>query len=279
MNDLYDTTVISERRFASSRVELFGLAAGDGAPIVFLHGITASAYVWTPVLEELAGSGRCVALDQRGHGRSGHPDGSTCDADELSDDVVDVIEALDAGPAVVVGHSLGGRNALTLAHRSPDHVRAIVSVEFNPFIEPEVLDRLEERVNAGARAFESLDEVKDYLRGRYPLLPEDAIDRRATYGYALRGDEIWPLADPAAMAATAAGLRGDVTEATRDLACPALLVRGAKSTFVSEAAFARTQDLRPDLLYQVVEGSDHYVPEIRSRETVRLIAEFIDRMS
>ena len=59
----------------------------------------------------------------------------------------------------------------------------MVAIDFTPFIEREVFDALEARVAGGERAFFSLEDVKAYLRSRYPRLPEDAIDRRARHGY------------------------------------------------------------------------------------------------
>ena len=83
-----------------------------------------------------------------------------------------------------------------------------------------------------------------------------------------------PLADAGAMRATCAGLRGDLAPDLRRLAVPAVLVRGADSRFVSDAAFRAARALRPDLRGVVVNGADHYLPEEKPAETARIITEF-----
>src|SRR5215475_6649146 len=119
---------------------LFAVEAGSGAPVICLHGITANAYVWLPVMERLAADHRVVAIDQRGHGRSDRP-AAGYEASDFAADVVALIEALGA-PAIVIGHSLGARNALAAAVAAPDAVAAVVAIDFVPFIEEAIFASL-----------------------------------------------------------------------------------------------------------------------------------------
>ncbi len=112
---------------------LAGIAAGDaGAPLVLcLHGITANGYVFVPMLERLAADGfHAAALDQRGHGASAKPK-EGYDAGAYAQDALAAIEALGHERAVLVGHSLGARNALTAAVRAPLRVLAWISTQPN----------------------------------------------------------------------------------------------------------------------------------------------------
>ena len=74
---------------------LFAVEAGSGRPVICLHGITANAYVWLPVMERLAADYRVVAIDQRGHGRSDRL-ASGYAAGDFAADIVALIEALGA---------------------------------------------------------------------------------------------------------------------------------------------------------------------------------------
>jgi 2-(acetamidomethylene)succinate hydrolase len=249
------------RVFELGRASLHAVERGEGPPVVLLHGVTANARIWDPVAELLAASSRVIALDQRGHGLSGSAAGGEYGAKAYAADVVALAEVLGE-PLTLVGHSLGARNAIEAAASSPAHVAAVVAVDFTPYIEPEVLAALGVRVAAGARRFEDLDDVRGYLRGRYPRLPEQAVERRARHGYAPGADgRLHPLADPEAMQATCAGLSEDLAPALARLSGTCVLVRGADSALVSPAAFARTRRLRPDLEAVEVAGADHYVPE------------------
>jgi 2-(acetamidomethylene)succinate hydrolase len=263
-----------ERRVETGRENLFTIQEGSGSPtIVLLHGVTANAYVWEPVMALLSTKFRVVAIDQRGHGRTGAARDGAYDAGAYATDVADLAKALGGAPVVVAGHSLGARNAIHAGLKWPELVAGVVAIDFTPYIEDPVFDSLQKRVGGGSRGFADLDEVRIYLRERYTRLPEDAIERRARNGYAtLRTGLVRPLADTEAMARTCVGLRADLSAALRDITVPLVLVRGRDSTLVSPEAFAKTCELRPDIEAVVVEDADHYVPEERPVEIARIIA-------
>lgn len=264
-----------EHRVETPAASLFAIELGRGRPVLFLHGITASAFIWRPVMDRLARHYRAVAIDQRGHGRSSTGRDGRFDAAAGAEDVIGVAAALGAGPVLVVGHSLGARNAIAAGARRPDLIAGVIAIDFTPFIAPAAFDALDARVAGGARTFGDTAEVVAYLAGRYPRLPPDALARRARHGYAPdAAGALRPLADAAAMRATCAGLRADLAPDLSRLARPALLVRGADSAFVSPAALAATRALRPDLPAVVVAGADHYVPEEQPGYIARLISEF-----
>lgn len=274
-----DYSVVEVGTAGEGHVELAYSETGTGDDTVFLfHGVTANHRVWAPVQSALAERCRVIAVDQRGHGNSGKPDGGYT-ATEYSDDIRGLVERLGGhGRNVLVGHSLGSRNSIAAAARFPELVAGVVAIDFTPFIETEVFDTLETRVAGGDQRFASIAEIETYLHGRYPKMPGDAVARRAEYGYQLRGEEYFPLADPDAMRQTVAGLREDLAPSVRSLRTPTVMVRGAESVLVTGRAFERTRELRPDLGYEIVEGADHYVPEEQPGAIVSIVTGLIDRL-
>ena len=271
-NPALATMAVRERHLRGASGALFAIELGEGRPVLLLHGVTANAYVWLPVMERLADRYRTFAIDQRGHGRSGAAPDGRYDAEAYAEDVVQATGSLEDGPVVVVGHSLGARNALEAGARRPDVVAGVVAIDFTPYVESSVYDALDSRIAAGDQHFDSELDVISYLSTRYPGLGRDAIARRAAFGFCpSTGGSLAPLADPDAMRATAAGLRDDLASALSRLEVPAVLVRGARSAFVSEAAFDATRRLRPDIRTVVIEGADHYVPEERPDEVARVV--------
>lgn len=248
---------------------------GVGPAVIFLHGTSANLGVWDAVVKSLAGGVRTVAIDQRGHGRSDKPK-SGYGAAEYSTDIAHLIRELDCGPVVAVGHSLGARNSVVLAARYPDLVSSVVAVDYTPFVEKEVLDDLQERVAVGDQIFSNLDEVRKYLRQRYSLIQDDAVERRALYGYAYDDnvDGYRPLATPEALKETVDGLRVDFVDATRAVRAPVTLIRGTLSRIVSDETMRKTRVLRPDFRVLELPEVDHYVPE----EKPEVIATEIYRM-
>lgn len=265
----------NSRRIDTGRIALNVREAGYGPLILFFHGITSNSAVFAPLMARLSDRFTTIAVDQRGHGLSDKPEGGY-DANDYADDIVALIRTLDRGRAILVGHSLGSRNSVTAAAKYPDLVRSVIAIDFTPYIEDEVFDALEARVNAGDQLFTDVEAVEAYLAARYPNIPADAIKIRAESGYRAVEGGLRPLASPAAMARTAKGLRADLTPAYRDVTKPVLIVRGEKSKLVSAEALAKTSRLRPDMPVVVVPEADHYVNEVSPEITLKAITNFIE---
>lgn len=248
-------------RTRGAEVDLAFRVRGSGPVVVLLHGTSASHAVWEPVAESLAAEARTVAIDQRGHGRSDKPAdgyGGAC----FADDVVTVLDAIGADTAIVAGHSLGARNAWVAAARHPDRITGIVCVDYTPWVAPAVLDTLEERVAAGDREFVNAADVRAYLQQRYPLMPPEAVARRAVWGYrSTESGGLRPLADPHAMAQLIDGFRASHETEFREFAAPARHIRGAASAIVDDAAWGAARKARPHDSWRIVTDADHYVPE------------------
>jgi 3-oxoadipate enol-lactonase len=102
-------------------------ASRPGQPtILLLHGWTASADLnWFRVYGPVAAEGRVLALDHRGHGRGLRSEERFSLAD-AADDAAALLRTLDAGPAIVVGYSMGGPIAMRLWERHSDLVEGLV---------------------------------------------------------------------------------------------------------------------------------------------------------
>ena len=110
---------------------------GDAPPIIFVHGAMMGRSVWWPQVTALADRYRCIAVDQPGHGSRREQRFSL---DAAVGNVLEAIERETAGRVVLVGLSLGGYTAMTLAARHPDKVRGLIIAGSTR--EPEGLSRL-----------------------------------------------------------------------------------------------------------------------------------------
>jgi len=101
--------------------------AGDKSspPLLLMHGITVSHATWDWFIPKLAERYRVLALDFRGHGKSGRTPGDY-QPQAFVTDAVAVLEELADGPAVLLGHSLGGMTGAALMQQRPDLVKAAV---------------------------------------------------------------------------------------------------------------------------------------------------------
>ena len=100
-----------------------GGAAGE-PPIVLAHGVTLRAEDWENIFPRLATRYRVIAYDARGHGKSGRA--PTYALDALANDLIRVVRELAGGPAIAVGHSIGGATALVAAAREASLFRGLV---------------------------------------------------------------------------------------------------------------------------------------------------------
>jgi pimeloyl-ACP methyl ester carboxylesterase len=105
---------------------------GEGPVLFFVHGFLNEAAVWGGVIDELEADFRCIAVDLPGHGRSSGSGPGTYTRDLVLGDICTVMDQADCGPAVMVGHSLGGYLSLALAIEDPERVRGLGLVGAGP---------------------------------------------------------------------------------------------------------------------------------------------------
>ncbi|TVS17542.1 MAG: alpha/beta fold hydrolase [Planctomycetaceae bacterium] len=111
----------------SNIVKLRYTDAGQGLPLVFLHGFPLSRGVWQKQIEAFRESYRVIAPDLRGFGDSETQPGPATMA-QCAADLHALLEQLNTGPMVLIGHSMGGYVALAFARQFPEKLRGLVLV-------------------------------------------------------------------------------------------------------------------------------------------------------
>lgn len=104
--------------------------AGDGDPVVVLHGLFGSARNLTGVARALAASHRVLSMDLRNHGESGHDALMTYDV--MAADVLETMDGFGLRQAAVFGHSMGGKVAMRLALDDAARVSRLVVADIAP---------------------------------------------------------------------------------------------------------------------------------------------------
>lgn len=103
------------------------LEAGEGPPLLFLHGVGVGASSWVPLLADLADEYTCYALDRPGRGLSDPLDHATVDFRAFDAALLDAcLDALGVDACAVVGNSFGGFQALLHALDRPERVDSLV---------------------------------------------------------------------------------------------------------------------------------------------------------
>jgi pimeloyl-ACP methyl ester carboxylesterase len=115
-------------------IEIVYEERGAGArPLVLVHGFTGFRHDFASQLEGLAQQGRVLAPDLRGHGESGRSaDPSSYSFEQLTGDLLGLLDALGIERCDLLGHSMGGMLALRAAMRAPERVASLVLMDTAP---------------------------------------------------------------------------------------------------------------------------------------------------
>jgi pimeloyl-ACP methyl ester carboxylesterase len=241
--------------------------AESAPPVVLLHGLSSSRSTYDAVVAHLLGHAvhhgwmQVINADLRGHGESSHTAIDAYDAASYAADVVALIEHVDAGPVLLVGHSLGGVVATAVAQARPDLVSRLL-LEDPPLFEGDDARRAASPVAsffpmfvAAVRGLQErhagLDEYEDLLRA---ATAPDALATRAL------GISRW---DPATMEAAVAGIVWRGFDPAAPLACPLTVLQadpalGAVFAADDVAAFRAGN---PQAEIVLIEGASHGIHE------------------
>ena len=254
---------------------LYYEAAGDGPPLLFIHGMCGDAGVWADQVRRLSPRFRCVAYDRRGHSR--RPLGRVAQRTvELhADDAAGLITALGLAPCIVVGSSGGARVATDVIRRYPHLVRgAVLSEPPLLALDPEAGESFVAQMKPAIEAA--------MARGG----PRAAVD--AFFAFVCPG--LWRALPEARRdvpyRANAAELLGDLTMppyqiSPADLArirVPCLIVRGEESAPALRAIAGILADAIPGARLVELAGSGHVTYFEKPAEFAAAVAAFAEQV-
>ena len=249
-------------------------------PAIALHGFALNCHSWDEVAPALRSHTRIQAFDQRGHGLS---EWATKVEDynvgEMVSDLDELIDKLEHERPVLMGHSMGGINAMTFASRNPEKVRALVLVDVGPNVN---LDGANEVVHfvAGPYELDSLEDWVEHTHRYYPYRSKERI--RARLLTSLRKTETGKMAkqfDPRFRDVEFTGItRGavDLWEIARGLRCPTLLVHGGASPILSREMAQEFADGISCVRLVSIPEAGHSVAGDKPEEFIRAVSEFFD---
>jgi pimeloyl-ACP methyl ester carboxylesterase len=123
------TTGAIKSRFAKvNSIRLHYLAAGEGEPVILLHGYAQNSHMWRPLIAELAKTRTVIAPDLRGFGQSAKPAGGY-DKKSMAQDIHALAASLGFKRAGICGHDIGLMVAYAYAAQYPDEVGRIALMD------------------------------------------------------------------------------------------------------------------------------------------------------
>lgn len=219
---------------------------GSGRPVLLIHGHPFDRTMWRPQISQLdPGAFRFIVPDLRGFGQSSRASG-TVRLEGYAADLRELIAALDLGPAVVAGVSMGGQIAMELLRTSPGLLSGLVLAD--TFCETDTPEVKEWRVQlAGRLEAEGMDgyahEALERMMAPYNVRSDP--DAAAALLAMMRNAP----PDGAAAALRGRAVRRDYSPVLRDAKLPTLVIVGEDDHFDADSGRARR-------MHELVEGSE-----------------------
>jgi esterase len=262
--------------FAVGGLTLQGLEWGvPGRPaLCFLHGGSAHAHWFDAVAPGFAARHHVLSLDQRGHGESDWASPPAYATEDFAADLLGVMEALGWERMALVGHSMGGHNAMAFAAWHPARVAALAIVDSRPGIPRERLEAMHRRGHRGPRRHESLEMAIRSFR----LLPPDTsadpafLDHLARRGLVERDGRFLYRFDPACN-----GTRRpvDAWPLLQRITAPTLVVRGEYSPILPRDMAAEMGRRIPRAEVLEIAGAYHHLVLDRPEAFTRALQSFL----
>jgi pimeloyl-ACP methyl ester carboxylesterase len=241
--EMDDTISIHEDHFFdSSGVRLRYIMTGNGEPVVLVHGLGANAeYHFVPLIKDLSRDHLVIAMDCRGHGKSDKPHEASQYGDQMTSDIVRLLDHLQIKRAHIIGYSMGGLIVLKLLTEHPERFLTAVlggsggvRADF-PFA---AMEPLFETYESGMSWQEILAKFN---------LPEPTGEQAELLKKAF---------DPLAQAAAGRGMKDLYVsdDQLQAISVPVLAIYGSKDMV---ELITGLKSIVPGIQFSVIEGADH----------------------
>jgi len=261
-------------------VKLFYRDTGsDHPPMLCLHGRWGRGETWTDLMFRLGDRYRIIAPDQRGHGLSDRPVARYA-SEGLAADAYGLMVQLGCGPAIVVGHSMGGRIGGHIAALYPQQVRALAILDEGADgpaelseLPPEEVPPVDPLTADWPTPYPTYEEALQHLSSRFSetgvrYFLESLVETVEGYDFLFSGYAMSALAE----------YHRAWFHILPLIKCPVLLVRATESWCLSREVADNMRPLIQDCTYFEVSRSDHMVYADNPDEFYPQFEQFLERI-
>lgn len=254
----------------------------SGPKLVFLHGLMGSGANWFRIKPAFENDFHILTFDQRGHGRSFHPSSGFYPKD-FAEDLRLILNDLGWDKVILVGHSMGARNALEFASLFAQRVIALVMEDLGPSTDEESASNIERLLNLVPTPFADRTSARDFFDNKYPNLiswnPQPKVVSQFFYSNIQQkpdGSQDWRFQKSAILEILKAGRATDRWEEFRNLKMPVLVVRGETSKDLSRNVFEKMLKELPGAQGVEIKGAGHWVHFDQPEAFIQTLKEFFD---
>ncbi len=255
--------------------ELFVAEAGEGAPLIAVHGALTSGRSFAPLLDKPPEGFHVIAVDLPGHGRSPSPERPTAGWAAASDVIVALIESLELSEVHLLGHSMGGGICAYTAAEHPATVRRLLLLDSAtaPFPLP-IKGRIPQIPGIGEFVFKFVYGKSTFFRYFRDDIFFDAgkIDEKRLTDYYEGFDR---NRDTALKAVRMSTHPGPVYERLPRITCPTLVAWGRNDPLIPLSVSQETVARIPGAISTVIDDCGHSPFEEQPIETLGRITAFL----
>lgn len=254
----------------------------QGIPLILLHGLRAYAQTWESLASALGDDFCCYALDQRGRGLSDWAESASYHTEFYVHDLEDLVAHLGLQRFALVGHSLGGANALEYARQHPGRLLALVVEDIGPGSSSvgDGAERIRREMRQTPLLFADWDAARAFWVKSRPGLSEQGLRSRLAHSMQETAPGIAWRHDQQGIAEARLSIEPvDLWPAVRALDCPTLFVRGGNSDFLPPATLAAMQEQNSQIRTVEIADASHYVHDDQSDAFNRIVAGYLREMT
>lgn len=262
--------------------------AKDASPVILLHGLRSYAMTWESTARFFSGDLRLIALDQRGWGDSDWDLGHDSFTSAYVADLEALVTHLGIERFILVGHSLGGANALVYTACHPEKVRALVieDIGAGSSSSSEGAKRIVQEIESTPSRFDDWDAAWQFWRGKRPNISDAALNSRLRYTLQ-QGENrsvVWKYdAEGTGRArmelARRPELGVDLWPVVDSLSCPTLFIRGQQSDFLSTSTLRGMSSRNPNITWREVSEAGHDVHDDNTAGFLIALGDFLRKLS
>jgi len=253
----------------------------EGRPWIFLHGLMGTGANWQRIVTDLAKTERILTFDQRGHGRSFQPPTGYCPED-FANDLLKIITEIGWGQFILVGHSMGGRNALNFASRFPAKVTHLIIEDIGPEQKSEDIEYFKRLLGGIPTPFICREKARQFFGTEFSelgLVHDDPV-MVGQFLYANLeekedGSLDWRFFKEGIMQAVICGRDRSRWDELRALIVPTLVMRGSKSKELSHETYFQMQASSPLIEGVEIPESGHWIHAEQPKAFLTAIKNFV----